>query len=339
MFIELLCYSSRDTAITNDQYSLFDANFPGVDDVFVQAPTPDEQTEQEEEPVNTSKRINTSIDDVFEQDFSPDEQAEQEEEPVHTSKRINRQLINRSNNINVDVERTKSGHRNCVICNRKNTSAKLKLVSTEAIIDVFVKRNVLIPFTSRACQWHFQQSKLFTDEAIEQITTYDTSTRLDKRMVEELLVHLRDSSRRNTLLDRFQCTVSLDEDLCLSHTGFSVDQFIYIHDHLESMRDSFNRTKTQALAIYLFWLKTGLDQTSIAAYFNIGEQLDVSRILQQTRSALACSFVPLHLGPNARNREEWLAQNTYLANELYTTRKNQLVLIADGTYCYCQKVK
>jgi hypothetical protein len=38
------------------------------------------------------------------------------------------------------------------------------------------------------------------------------------------------------------------------------------------MRDTDKRSKYQALAVYLFWLKTGLDQTTIAQVFEIGSQ-------------------------------------------------------------------
>jgi len=42
------------------------------------------------------------------------------------------------------------------------------------------------------------------------------------------------------------------------------------------MRNTDNRTVTQALAVYLFWLKTGLDQSTIATLFEIDSQPEVS---------------------------------------------------------------
>ena len=56
--------------------------------------------------------------------------------------------------------------------------------------------------------------------------------------------------------------------MCLRTTGLTSSQFNEVYNHLKSMRDSQSRTKSQALAIYLFWLKTGLSQTTIAAYFD-----------------------------------------------------------------------
>lgn len=47
------------------------------------------------------------------------------------------------------------------------------------------------------------------------------------------------------------------------------------------MRDTEQRSISQALAIYLFWLRTGLDQFNIAAIFNIRSQQVVSNYLDQ----------------------------------------------------------
>ncbi len=91
------------------------------------------------------------------------------------------------------------------------------------------------------------------------------------------------------------------------------------------------------MAVFLFWLKTGLDQNNISTIFSINTQQDVSRLLQQVRAALLKDFVPKYLGVNWLDRNGWLAQNTYIAKELCNIDDNQLVLIADGTYCYCQK--
>ena len=47
------------------------------------------------------------------------------------------------------------------------------------------------------------------------------------------------------------------------------------------------RTKSQALAIYLFWLKTGMTQETIAAYFGGDlEQRDISHLNEQVRTHL-----------------------------------------------------
>jgi hypothetical protein len=103
------------------------------------------------------------------------------------------------------------------------------------------------------------------------------------------------------------------------------------------MRSSNERSVCQALAVYLFWLKTGLDQKTISAHFDVIEQQDVSRYCQQVRKALNDDFVPLYPGANHLTREKWLIENNIVAKKLHTDDENQMVFIADGTYCYCEK--
>ncbi|CAF0839776.1 unnamed protein product [Brachionus calyciflorus] len=103
------------------------------------------------------------------------------------------------------------------------------------------------------------------------------------------------------------------------------------------MKDSNVRTKSQALAIYLFWLKTGLNQEAIKAHFKIENRTDVSRYCEQVRAALTEYFVPNYLGCESLRRDQWVIQNSTIATELYSLSNDQLVVIADGTYIYCQK--
>ncbi|CAF0947489.1 unnamed protein product [Brachionus calyciflorus] len=71
-----------------------------------------------------------------------------------------------------------------------------------------------------------------------------------------------------------------------------------------------NKTKSKALAIYLFWLKTGMSQNAIKAHFRPYDRIEVSRYCEQVRSSLSSNFVPEFLGTEVMNRQEWLQQNT-----------------------------
>ena len=103
------------------------------------------------------------------------------------------------------------------------------------------------------------------------------------------------------------------------------------------MRETEIRTKNQALAVYLFWLKTGLNQRQIAAHFGIESHFEVFRYLNQVRKALVEDFVPKHLGIKHMDRQGWLEQNTKIAKELFAQDENQLIIIFDGTYCKIEK--
>jgi hypothetical protein len=103
------------------------------------------------------------------------------------------------------------------------------------------------------------------------------------------------------------------------------------------MKSSSARNKRQALATYMFWLKTGLDYRTISTIFNIKNFQDVGSYCDQVRTSLLRDFVPTHLGARHISRSEWLKQNTQTVKTLFNVSSNQLTLVADGTYIYCQK--
>ncbi|CAF0986858.1 unnamed protein product [Brachionus calyciflorus] len=127
-----------------------------------------------------------------------------------------------------------------------------------------------------------------------------------------MLQKLRAKSQNQTLFGQFRDYRLIDEKTIKNTTGLSQEHILDLLSSLRSMRDSINRTKSQALDVYLFWLKT-------------------------VRVALTEDFVPYNLGPSVMGRDDWVKQNSEIAKELYCLGEDQLVIIADGTYCYCQK--
>ena len=103
------------------------------------------------------------------------------------------------------------------------------------------------------------------------------------------------------------------------------------------MHNTANRTKTQALAIYLFWLRKGLDQNTMGEIFGFEHWQSISNICEQVRDAMLKDFMPKYLGIDHLTREQWVSQNTEMVNELFDFDNNQLAFVADGTYLYCQK--
>ena len=73
----------------------------------------------------------------------------------------------------------------------------------------------------------------------------------------------------------------------------------------------------------------------IGNLFNLTFQ-EVSRYCYQVRKALT-EFVDDFLGAKRMTRDEWLMHNTSIASDLLSENNSELILVADGTYCYCQK--
>jgi hypothetical protein len=93
-----------------------------------------------------------------------------------------------------------------------------------------------------------------------------------------------------------------------------------------------------ALAVFLAKLCLGLSNSVLACLFQIKCMRTVSRICHQIRTALIKDFVPKHLGFQHMDRNTVLGQHqSVIATDLLTDSPNQVVLIADGTYIYCEK--
>ena len=128
----------------------------------------------------------------------------------------------------------------------------------------------------------------------------------------------------------------------MNTTGYSSQQFNEILQYLIEndefeMRNSKERKVSQALAIYLYWLKTGLDQQSIACHFGTVTRRQVGHYCEQIRNCLIRNYVPKHLGAKHLTREQFLLHNSEVSKSLFNLEDNRLSLIADGTYCYIQK--
>ena len=63
----------------------------------------------------------------------------------------------------------------------------------------------------------------------------------------------------------------------------------------------------------------------------------MSRYLKQVRDALMKDFVQKNIGSKTKNRENWLKHNSDMSKRIFESKEDELILVADGTYCYCQK--
>lgn len=123
-------------------------------------------------------------------------------------------------------------------------------------------------------------------------------------------------AKMNSLFKKFDNLTTITDEMCIRNTNFNKIQFIEITSYMKTMRDSPIRSKTQALAIYLFWLKTGLDQKMVSTHFELNSQFDISRILAQVRVGLI-DFIKENLGANHLTRDQWLENNSKIAQELF----------------------
>ena len=109
-------------------------------------------------------------------------------------------------------------------------------------------------------------------------------------------------------------------------------------EKLKAMRNARLRSVREALAIFLAKVRLGLSNRVLACLFRLTSKRSVSHICHQVRVALMQDFVLNHVEFQHVSRETILAQHqTAVATELLTNGPDQIVLIADGTYFFCQK--
>ena len=65
------------------------------------------------------------------------------------------------------------------------------------------------------------------------------------------------SQTGQTVLECFSDANKVPNEICERTTGFNTEQYTDLCSKLKSMRNSEARTVSQALAVYLYWLRSG----------------------------------------------------------------------------------
>jgi hypothetical protein len=195
---------------------------------------------------------------------------------------------------------------------------------------------MLLANGSKCCKSHLNSQNTFNKKTMNEIEIVSQTTDLQSYEVSLLLDRIRHATK-STLFEKFSDQSKISDDECKRFTGLKKDNFYSLVKTLKSMSKSGNRDKEQALATYLFCLKTGLDYRTISTIFSIEHFQNVGKYCDSARKALITDFLPQNLGVNHLSRDQWVNQNTIMSKQLFNVDKNQLVLVGDGTYIYCQK--
>ena len=152
-------------------------------------------------------------------------------------------------------------------------------------MDTFISSNVLIPRDGKCCNKHLNRKNTFHKKCFNSLEIVSNNSVLSKYEIEMLLINLRDASKF-TILEKFSKPENITEDECKRFTGLNKDQFDDMVSCMSSLKNFQVRNKAQALAVYLFWLKTGLDYRTIATLFSIDNFQMVGEFNSQVRKSL-----------------------------------------------------
>lgn len=228
---------------------------------------------------------------------------------------------------------TSASHKSCFICKKKHSSKnRLKVVNENLRLDYFKRYNIFIRKDSRSCKNHFQR-----DGSLSEIDFLKAQTfiRKNDNQFECFLKH--NVKKKIGIFEEFEDIDNLKEEHCKTVTGWSKKKFIEFSKYITSINESKSRSKHELIALYRYWLRKGIDQTTLAFLFGKNtSQNEISNYLSQIRTAINNDFVNFYLGSN-RKREFFLKHNNIMAKELHDLNDDILTIVADGTYCRLEK--
>ncbi len=223
-----------------------------------------------------------------------------------------------------EVFKIASSHRGkCFIC-LKNYK-KLHRVKKESINRAYRDYRIIINQKSMHCRRHldkYGQVKYDQFDLIPwNIKKVDDSTLK--------LIRNKNSQLYNAKCDIFEPFNDVDkitDKYCQLITGWSKEQFKRFCNYITSVNNTVNRSKEVLIAIYRYWLRKGLDQTSLALLKNASSQQQMSYYLSTIRVAINKDFVDHFLGCNQK-RDFFLEHNNIFATELHQLKNDELAIL------------
>lgn len=237
--------------------------------------------------------------------------------------------------LHVPFEVSGSGSSHCICCYHRGN--RRKIIGKDARLDIFMRGRIWIKNNARACLEHWDGDVL-TEEALHAIGIRGEEIDLDRDEFRNFIDSLVGQSKE-TLFDKFKDVKKLrvSDSECKTYTGFNKRQFETIVSDLPSMRDSKNRSASQAVAIYLNRLRSGHTLSVVADTFQQEWPL-VRNWCEDVESAFTRDLIPKRLGAAVKDRSFLIEQRTSpLARELLNLGDKSLAIICDGTYIYFQK--
>ncbi len=224
-----------------------------------------------------------------------------------------------------------STHSACFICRARDRS--LHRVKKDDILFAYKNYGIYIKHHARLCDDHRQNNGQLRKEEFEKIPTKFGKISDDNRF----LLNIIASNNSCSMFQQFNNMANLDDTECLKLTGWTKDEFQRFASCITSINDNQHRSKEQLIALYRYWLRTGIDQQSLASMFNENiKQNRISDYLAQIRKAIYKEIVPSYLGVT-HDRNFYLNWNTIMTNGLFDLNYDDLVVVADGTYCRIEK--
>ncbi|RNA11028.1 hypothetical protein BpHYR1_007891 [Brachionus plicatilis] len=128
----------------------------------------------------------------------------------------------------LNISRGYASHSFCFICKRKTCSKPMTVLSVEAIIDIYMKRDILINRGARSCSDHLTESYYVKDDCIDKIPVVSETISLTNEKVQQLIEGFKErEQKRSSLFKKFGDFSTLNEELCCKITGFTREELSF----------------------------------------------------------------------------------------------------------------
>lgn len=228
-------------------------------------------------------------------------------------------------------KRPAATHKYCCICGAKSG---LVVIPFQARLRLYIDERIYIPIENRCCPGHLLKDRLYADDikkmAIISSLSYIPVTEL-KKFLDTLSLKVDE-----TLLNKIG-DYNMPEDRIFAITGYTWENIVEVRNLLKSMRNSHIRDITQALVVFLFKLRSGNSNSTIASILGIEHEQAVSKFVSQIIRAYEIDVLPNYFGIGTISREELISNHTTDVVKELLDVSNQLVIICDGTYLRHEK--
>ena len=214
----------------------------------------------------------------------------------------------------------------------KNPANIPVFIKKKSLMEAYSRYKLFIKEHARCCSQHLDENGLIKRCVFE---TIPFELKSHSAQVTTMLDFISESMLG--VFDYFKDINTLTNEHCLKITGWSKDDFVKFSNYIKSINENKNRSKYQLIALYRYWLRKGVDQTTLSLMFKKNTtQNQISHYLCQIRKAIYKDFVPYFLGTKC-GRDFFLKHNNIMTSLLHEMNEDELAIFVDGTYCKCEK--
>lgn len=253
---------------------------------------------------------------------------------IAIGKEMEMELKSSSIKLNVLIQSSSSS---CFLCNHTDGLARLELC---ARVDVFVKKDIYIPYFVKTCPSHLDDKGNIENSYLNSLRYINRSYILKG---EELSVFLQ-GLRSNTLNN---CSKNFADENSFTEEEFKVispitkTQFQDILTFCDPLRGSYlTHINKKDVLTFLCKMRQGLSDEFLALIFNYTSRQSASLAVGNVRKSLMLRFVPKNIGFGAIKRTDFIDQHVpSYANILYNSSPEirKAITYVDGTYTMISK--